>query len=577
MSDETFDAVIVGGGNKALFLAMYLVKYAGMSVGIFERRHEIGGCLATEEIAAPGFRGNTHATIQLPFYYLPLWRDFPEFWDYGATIDQHLCSDGAVFRKDQTCLAIYSEKYDMNQERTAQEIARFSERDAEKWLRLRKMWLSREFQHVQMDYFYVPAEDKVDPKVLERQIATYPLLVEVGAGVDPDSLVLASPHTRNVKELWESPEVQYCNLRFVLSGAIDPTQPGQGQWTFGLAAMSPSIAFCPGGTHQVAHAAHKILVRDGAKFFLGVEVEKAIIENGEAKGIRLTDGTFIKANKLVVSTLNPQQLIFDLIGRENVEEKLARRIELLETSFGCLMWYTFALHEAPKYEAAAFNPDIDDTFWLGLAEDPDPEHIARETHHSRLGMFPPLEDFCPTVWCHSLADPSYAPPGKHTANNEQVAPPASAFTEREWLDIKKKYAEDLLTVWQRHAPNMTGDNIIGIDYNTPYDCLRMKNLAPDGVMALLDRVTHQIEDKRPTPELANHRTPIKNLYATGAAWHLGANSGATESYNCYKIIAKDMNLPGPWQEPGKEEPESLYQQWVMVLNKLEESGKAAKK
>ena len=52
MADETFDAVIVGGGTKALFLAMYLIKYANMSVGIFERRHEIGGCLATEEIAA---------------------------------------------------------------------------------------------------------------------------------------------------------------------------------------------------------------------------------------------------------------------------------------------------------------------------------------------------------------------------------------------------------------------------------------------------------------------------------------------------------------------------------------------
>ncbi len=79
MPDETFDAVIVGGGTKALFLAMYLTKYAEMSVGIFERRHEIGGCLATEEIAAPGFRGNTHASIQLPWYYLPLWRDWPEF------------------------------------------------------------------------------------------------------------------------------------------------------------------------------------------------------------------------------------------------------------------------------------------------------------------------------------------------------------------------------------------------------------------------------------------------------------------------------------------------------------------
>ena len=43
MADLTFDAVIVGGGNKGLMLAMYLMKYAGMSVGIFERRHEIGG------------------------------------------------------------------------------------------------------------------------------------------------------------------------------------------------------------------------------------------------------------------------------------------------------------------------------------------------------------------------------------------------------------------------------------------------------------------------------------------------------------------------------------------------------
>ncbi|GAF70391.1 unnamed protein product, partial [marine sediment metagenome] len=80
MPDETFDAVIIGGGNQALYVAMYLVKYAGMSVGVFERRHEIGGGLATEEAAAPGFRGNTHAVIQLPWYHLPLWRDFPEYW-----------------------------------------------------------------------------------------------------------------------------------------------------------------------------------------------------------------------------------------------------------------------------------------------------------------------------------------------------------------------------------------------------------------------------------------------------------------------------------------------------------------
>jgi phytoene dehydrogenase-like protein len=575
MADQTFDAVIIGGGNKALFLAMYLTRYAGMSVGIFEQRHEIGGCLATEELAAPGFRTNTHATLQLPFYYLPLWRDFPEFWEYGAKLDQHLCTDGAVFRNNQTCLAIYSDKYDMSQERTAKEIARFSEKDADKWLRLRKLWLSREMQHVQMDHLFRPAEEKADPKILERQVAAYPLMMEVGAGVEPDPLVLMSTHTRNVKELWESKELQYINLRFVLGSAMDVNQPGAGGWTFGFCATMPNGGFCPGGTHQVAHAAHQILVQHGCEFFTHSEVDRVLIEHGTAKGIRLADGTEIAARKLVVSTLNPQQLCFDLIGRENIDERMARRVELLESVFGCLMWYTFAVHEAPKYEAAAFNPDINDCFYLGLAEDNDPEHVAKECYWTRLGKWPPLEDYCPTVWSHSLVDPTYAPPGKHVVNHEQLGPPATAHTAMEWLEIKKRYAEELMTIWQRHAPNMTWDNVIDTDFSTPYDHLRMKNLGPNGCMALLDRVPYQTDDKRPLPELANHRTPIKNLYATGSAWHVGANSGSTESYNCYKIIAKDMDLGKPWEEQGKEEPESLYDMWVAILERVQNPPKVA--
>ena len=574
MADETFDALIVGGGTKALFLAMHLTKYANMTVGIFERRHEIGGGLATEESAAPGFRGNTHAAIQLPWYYVPLWRDFPEFWDYGARIDQHVCSTGGVFIKDQTYLGIYSDKHDPGQERTAKELTCFSERDAESWLKLRKLWFTREVQHAQMDMLFNPAETRFsDPGIGERQLAVYPHLEE--SGFLPDSLNFASSHLRVAREYWESPEMQYVYTRFVLSSAFDVTHPGCGMSAFGYMGTLPKISFARGGTHQVAHAANKILVGDGCKLFTHCKVDRVVIENGEAKGIRLSDSSEIKANKLVVSTLSPQQLVNQLIGREYFNHKALRRVDLLETTFACLMWYTLAIHEAPKYEAAAFNPDIYYTYWLGLSEDADPEHVARECHYIRLGLWPPLEDYCPTVWCHSVVDPSYAPPGKHAANNEQLALPATAHSEREWLGIKKKYAEDLITVWQRHAPNMTWDNLIGIDCNTPYDNCRLLNMAPNGTMTVVDHVPYQFYENRPTPELTNHRLPVKNIYATGAAWPMGANSGSTEAYNFDKIIAKDMNLPVPWQEPGKEEPESLYQQWLMVLQKMGYVGKEA--
>ncbi|NQT72517.1 MAG: hypothetical protein HQ553_07070, partial [Chloroflexi bacterium] len=237
----------------------------------------------------------------------------------------------------------------------------------------------------------------------------------------------------------------------------------------------------------------------------------------------------------------------------------------------CLMWYSYALHQAPKYEAAAFNPDINETFWLGLAEDADPEHIARECHYQKLRKFPPVEDYCPAIWCHSLVDPAFAPPGMHIAQSEQLGPPAPTFSEKEWQDVKRNYLENLLTVWQKYAPNMTWDNIIGVDCNSPYDAQRMSNLGPNGNIAVIDCPPHQRDANRPIPELANHRTPVKNLYATGSGWHAGGFASSSESYNCYKIIASDMGLGKPWEESGKEEPYSLAEETRAITKRIRES------
>jgi phytoene dehydrogenase-like protein len=569
MADKTFDAVIVGGGNKALLLALYLIKYGGMSVGIFERRHEIGGCLATEEISAPGFRGNTHANIILPWYYAPVWRDFPEFWDYGAQWDQHRCSDGFVFRDKDNCLAIYSHKHDPTQERTANEIARFSKTDADTWRRLWSVAESDEYMRVLVDTLFKPAEERISGDVMERQAMLLPKLMETG--FTPDSLTMKASGLRAAQEWFESPELQSCILRFAVSSVIDINEAGTGMMTMGMAITLPTIGFNRGGTHQIAHAAHQILVQNGCQFFTNRPVDRAIIENGTATGIRLADGSEIAARKLVVSTLSPHQLIFDLIGEEHVDSVLKRRVSLLHDSFGCLMWYSFAVHEAPQYKAEAFNPDIHECQWLGLQPDPDPMHIARECMYQKLHKFPPLEDYAPTVGCHSLVDPSFAPPGKHVVQNEQLAPPATTFTEKEWLQIKKRYADELIAIWKDYAPNMTWDNVIGVDTNSAYDHTRMRNLGPNGTMAGIDRSPFQTEENRPTPELANHRTPIKNLYATGGSWHVGSNAGSSESYNCYRIIANDFGLGKPWEEQGKEEPDSLVEQLKFVKKRVQES------
>ena len=566
MSDLTYDAVICGGGNKALMLAMYLTKYAGMSCGIFERRHEIGGGLATEELAAPGFRGNTHANIILPWYYAAIYRDFPEFWEYGGQIDQYLCSDGTIFLDTEECLSIYSNKHDPTQQKTAAQIARFSEKDAETWLTCCKLFDSDECQRVMLDTMMNPHEWQTRPEFLERQLAFYPLMLE--AGLDPQPYLTSSP-LESVRMLFESPQMQYTALRFVPSGAMNVRDQTKGQNVLGMAGTLKTLGFARGGTHMIAHACHQWLLHNGCEFSVNTEVTKVLHDGTRASGIELADGSRVNARKLVVTAgLSAWQLI-DVVGREVFGEDQCRRIDNLSTNnIGNIMWYSFALHEAPKYKAEAFNPDIHETFWLGLAPSADVEHIARECDHATQGKISPMEDFNPVVWCHSLVDPSYAPPGKHVAQHEMQGPRATDLSERDYLKLKQKHAEDMISYWGKFAPNMNWDNIIGIDTNSPLDVRRMKNLEPHGNFAGIDHSPEQSGANRPTPELANHRTPIRNLYCTGGFWHIGGEASCAQSYNCYKIMASDMNLGKPWEEPGKEEPDSLIEQVRSVADKM---------
>ena len=295
----------------------------------------------------------------------------------------------------------------------------------------------------------------------------------------------------------------------------------------------------------------KIFLENGGKFFSKHEVEKVLIENGTARGIRLTDGTEVEARKLVVSTLSPEQLCCQLIGEEYFQPRTIRRIQHLSRRLVCITWYHWAIHDRPRYTAEAFSPDIYKTGLLALSMK-DPTVLIRENAWRALGKMPPPtpSDSALLVWCLSLDDPTQAPQGKHIAGSEQFVLGADQMSEREWLAYKKKNAEDVLRYWQEYAPNMKWENVIGYDPLTPYDCLRLKNMGPTGNWAVIDVIPGQTGKFRPIPELARYRTPVKNLYCTGSAW--GFTGGATDcqAYNCYKVIAEDHGLDKHWEKEG---------------------------
>ena len=540
MADQTFDAVIVGGGNKALITAVYLARYGGMEVGIFERRNELGGGWASEEASAPGFIGNPHATVITPAYNIPVEWDFPELNDYLKYIPYPI-SQGAAFY-DGTGFAVHHELIDPDQEKTAKSLERLSAKDAETYLRLYREHREHIGPARLQNYFNPPTPEGV-PGPFEK------LIIEKKTGWDPAWTFKSELEV--LRDLFENDKIIGAMMRGGYSShGCDPEMPGTGLRYFGLLGPLLGSGCWEGGTHSAAHAFHKIFVHNGGKTFTRNEVDKILIENGKATGIRLDDGTEIAARKLVLSTLDPYNLCFRLLGgNEHVSGKILRRVAHLVRWQVCITWYSWALKERPRYAASSFEPDIDEAGWLSVGAE-DPEKLRRNHAWRRLGKVDP--DLNLILWQHTLIDPTQAPEGRTVCGTEDFVPPANALTEKEWLAFKKSHAEQVMEVWHEFAPNMTWDNVIGYSPETPYDVCRLKNMAPYGNWAVIDHVPGQMGRNRPIPELAFYKVPnIKGVYCTGSAWHPTAGARSCQAYNCYKVIAEDYDLEKPWEVDGR--------------------------
>ena len=144
MADRSFDAIVIGGGHHGLIIAPYLAR-AGLSVAVFERKPRLGGGASSGTGPAPGFLMN-YCAHWTRFYGHPAYRDF----NLGGEGLRYVFPDeneGMVF-EDGSSFIGYSayrvvdpatgrtEYAPDNVDRTYRQIRRFSQADADTYLRL---------------------------------------------------------------------------------------------------------------------------------------------------------------------------------------------------------------------------------------------------------------------------------------------------------------------------------------------------------------------------------------------------------------------------------------------------------
>jgi beta-carotene ketolase (CrtO type) len=543
LADKIYDAIVLGGGHHGLIVACYLQR-AGMKTAIVERQSKLGGSVTSEEGPLPGFLLNECAHWTR-FYSHPAYSDF-HLREKGLEYIFPEQSEAMVFDND-TCLVGYSamrvvdpltgraEFSDENTRKTLNQIARFSKNDASTAEELLRRYLAR-WRTAFGKYRFSPPTPWGVKNELEK------LCDDPKDGIDPVYHYMTCQQL--AYDIFESEELRTLFIRGAMTSTGCSPDDVLGPYVFihtiGLVLSWEPAAIAVGGSQKITNSLTQAFTEMGGEYFVNSEANKLIIEGDKATGVRLKDRSEIKAKELIVSDLSAEQTICQLIGEDYVSPKIMRRVKNIRHDRHNVIWANFAVNELPKYKAASFNPDcgLQPRLYIGprnadyMATRYGAE-ILTNGIASRLFLFTGAD----TMW-----DRSRAPEGKHLIGVEEFAAPARRFSPSEWEFIRNEFATRIVEQWGEYAPNMTRDNVIASRVVTPYDIQNRHINMPEGSIAVGDMLLSQQDRFRPTPELSNYRTPIKNFYLCSAAAHSGVGTGRGSGYCCYQTVAGDFGL-----------------------------------
>ncbi len=552
MADAKYDAVIVGGGHHATIIACYLQR-AGLQTAMFDRWHEMGGGACGEELPLPGYIQNTCAHFTR-FYGNPAYADF-NLREFGLIYTFPEYDEAWIFPDDKYILgkAIRevvdpmtgeSEFSSEHAQFNIDQIRKISQHDAdvaeEVIRRFQAKWRDA-FGH----YRYTGPEEWGDGKdPLEA------LMDDPKDGIDPKYATMTVGEI--AVDMFESPEMQtfYMRAMQTSNGLMPEDVPGI-YWhihVLGLVLSVEAAAIVYGGTHSITHALLRAFQREGGKFFVLSEVERVLVENGKAVGIKLKDGSEIRAD-IVISDLTID-LTLEMAGKENIPRDIwdkMQEIKKIGYERTQLFWGNIALIDEPEYP---LDPD------LGLVPrlyfgDADPDYFLSGRYKKERWELGIANKLYLLIAPDSIWDPTRAPAGHYNALAEEFTCPWKNFSEKEWLRMKREIVDRMLEEWHKYAPNVTRDNFIEAFITTPDDVVNRNPCMPQGGWGALDAYASRLGRLRPLPELSSYRMPVKNYYLCSSAAHSAHGIGRGSSYNCYKVIAKDLDLSyRPWEERG---------------------------
>jgi phytoene dehydrogenase-like protein len=477
----TDDAIVIGGGPNGLTAAIRLAE-AGIPVTVLEQAEQPGGAVRSEALTLPGFVHDTFSSVYPAAVASPVFARMPLAahgleWVHARVCMAHPFDDGSA-------AALYR---DLGS--TAATLDRQRPGDGARWLQ-----------------FASPYVDAFDA-VRSMMLAGFPpiggalaLLRQGGPRATAGFARLLSGSAISLaRRLFEGEEARAWLYGAAMHGDASPGAAGSGVSGFylnllGHAAGWPSPR---GGAQRLTDALVGYLHSLGVTIRTGARVQRIVTRSGRVSGVGLAGGEEVPA-AVVIADVMPRALLAMTGDALAGWYRLALRRYLYGPATVKVDW---ALDGPIPWTA----PEARDagTVHVGGAE---PEILASIAQAER-GI--PARPFL-LLGQQSVADPTRAPAGKHTAWAYTHGPQGIGAAL-----AGDRHVEAIESQVERFAPGFR-DRILGRHVLGPDELeARDPNLVGGDVGGGSYRLRQAVF--RPIPSLSPYRTPLTGLFLGSAA------------------------------------------------------------
>jgi phytoene dehydrogenase-like protein len=538
MSD--LDVLIIGAGHNGLTCAAYLAM-AGLRVRVVERRGVVGGAAVTEEFH-PGFR-NSVASYTVGLLQPKVIRDL-RLHEHGLRI---------VLRRVQNFLPLPDGRHLLVGEgRTAQEIAKFSARDADRYGAYQA-----EIERVAsvLRGLVLKAPPNLELTSLAGAARELGRLAAIGKRLwQADGLAAALRMFRksagDMLDGWFESDPIKAVLGFdsVVGNLASPYTPGSAyvllHHVFGETNGRQGVwGHAIGGMGAITQAMARAAAGHGVRIDTGSAVREVIVERGRVAGVVLADGTAVRA-RAVVANVNPQYLFQTLVPPEAVPAAMAARMRAWKAGSGTFRM-NVALSKLPDFTAL---PGPGDHMTAGIILAPSLAYMDRayrDCVNHGWSRAPIIEMLIP-----STLDDSLAPAGAHVASLfcQHVAPrfdgsaqSGTNLSGTSWDQHRDTVADLMIDTVDAYAPGFK-TSVIARQCLSPLDLERMFGL-PNGDIFHGALTLDQLFSARPMLGYAAYRMPVPGLYLCGSGAHPGGGVTGAPGHNAAQAVIADLKGP----------------------------------